>query len=144
MSNTPSNAEAWDLWLESITGGHHPASLAKFARAVLAKWGTPQPASVSGDTLYLLRRLLSNQHTLTGSEFRVELEKIVGEAYQQKAPDSGSCTGGNTPGLMPTDAELLAHIKKAVPGLTRVNTALMVAKAVLEKFGSRRVASEVK
>lgn len=44
MSNTPSNAEAWDLWLESITGGHHPASLAKFARAVLAKWGTPQPA----------------------------------------------------------------------------------------------------
>ena len=44
MSNTPTNAEAWDLWLESITGGHHPASLAKFARAVLAKWGTPQPA----------------------------------------------------------------------------------------------------
>ena len=45
---------------------------------------------------------------------------------------------------MPTDAELLAHIKRAVPGLTRANTALMVAKAVLEKFGSRRVASEVK
>ena len=43
MNNTPTNAEAWDLWLESITGGHHPASLAKFARAVLAKWGTPQP-----------------------------------------------------------------------------------------------------
>ena len=46
MSNTPSNAEAWDLWLESITGGHHPASLAKFARAVLAKWGTPQPVNL--------------------------------------------------------------------------------------------------
>lgn len=45
---------------------------------------------------------------------------------------------------MPTDAELLAHIKEAVPGLTRVNTALMVAKAVLEKFGSMRVAGEVK
>ena len=44
MSNTPTNAEAWDLWLESITGGHHPASLAKFARAVLAKWAAPQPA----------------------------------------------------------------------------------------------------
>ena len=42
MSNTPTNAEAWDLWLESITGGHHPASLAKFARAVLAKWAAPQ------------------------------------------------------------------------------------------------------
>ena len=37
---------------------------------------------------------------------------------------------------MPTDAELLAHIKKAVPGLTMVNTALMVAKAALEEFGS--------
>ena len=45
---------------------------------------------------------------------------------------------------MPTDAELLAYIKKAVPGLIRVNTALMVAKAVLEKFGSRHVANEVK
>ena len=41
MSNTPTNAEAWDLWLESITGGHHPASLAKYARAVLTKWGQP-------------------------------------------------------------------------------------------------------
>ena len=37
---------------------------------------------VSSDTLYLLRRLLSNQHTLTGSEFREELTKIVGEATQ--------------------------------------------------------------
>ena len=45
MSNTPSNTEAWDLWLESITGGHHPASLAKFARAVLAKWGQPAQAA---------------------------------------------------------------------------------------------------
>lgn len=43
MSNTPTNAEAWDLWLESITGGHHPASLAKFAREAIVKWGTPQP-----------------------------------------------------------------------------------------------------
>ena len=43
MSNIPTNAEAWDLWLESITGGHHPASLAKFAHAALAKWGAPQP-----------------------------------------------------------------------------------------------------
>lgn len=47
----------------------------------------PQPASVSSDTLYLLRRLLSNQHTLTGPEFRAELEKIVGEAYQQEAQE---------------------------------------------------------
>ena len=40
---------------------------------------------VSSDTLYLLRRLLSNQHTLTSAEFREELTKIVGEAYQQEA-----------------------------------------------------------
>ena len=57
MSNTPSNAEAWDLWLESITGGHHPASLAKFACAVLAKWGTPQP---------VVREPLSEQDVLGG------------------------------------------------------------------------------
>lgn len=62
----------------------------------------------------------------------------------QPTPDGGSCTDSNTPGLMPADAELLAHIKEAVPGLTRVNTALMVAKAVLEKFGGMRVAGEVK
>ena len=37
---------------------------------------------VSSDTLYLLRRLLSNQHTLTSAEFREELTKIVGEAAQ--------------------------------------------------------------
>ena len=42
---------------------------------------------VSQDTMYLLRRLLSNQHTLTGPEFRAELEKIVGEAYQQEAQE---------------------------------------------------------
>lgn len=46
-----------------------------------------KPALLSRDTLYLLRRLLSNQHTLTGSEFRAELEKIVGEAYQQEAQE---------------------------------------------------------
>lgn len=32
------------------------------------------------DTMYLLRRLLSNQHTLTGPEFRQELAKIVDSA----------------------------------------------------------------
>ena len=66
MSNTPSNTEAWDLWLESITGGHHPASLAKFARAVLAKWGTPQPVvRESSEDLYW--RLHSLSKILEGS-----------------------------------------------------------------------------
>ena len=41
-----------------------------------------QPAPVSSDALYLLRRLLSNQRTLTSAEFREELTKIVGEATQ--------------------------------------------------------------
>lgn len=49
MSKTPSNTEAWELWLESITGGHHPASLAKFASAVLARWGAPQQDGISAD-----------------------------------------------------------------------------------------------
>ena len=56
---------------------------AQICRAVLAL--APQQEPLTHDTLYLLRRLLSNQHTLTGSEFRAELEKIVGEAYQQEA-----------------------------------------------------------
>lgn len=47
---------------------------------------TPQQEA-SQDTMYLLRRLLSNQHTLTGPEFRAELEKIVGETYQQEAQE---------------------------------------------------------
>lgn len=42
---------------------------------------------MTDDTLYLLRRLLSNQHTLTSAEFREELTKIVGEAYQQEAQE---------------------------------------------------------
>ncbi|WP_228897782.1 hypothetical protein [Acidovorax sp. Leaf73] len=40
-------------------------------------------APMDRDTLYLLRRLLSNQFTFTASEFRAELEKIVNEAHTQ-------------------------------------------------------------
>ena len=43
------------------------------------------PMPVSSDTLYLLRRLLSNQHTLTGPEFREELAKIVEAAFAARA-----------------------------------------------------------
>ena len=43
-----------------------------------------QPEPASSDTLYLLRRLLSNQHTLTSAEFREELTKIVGEAAMRQ------------------------------------------------------------
>ena len=48
-------------------------------RAVLARWGAAPTAQaapqqeVNQDTMYLLRRLLSNQHTLTSAEFREEL-----------------------------------------------------------------------
>lgn len=51
-----------------------------------ADLSAPQEAQLSADTLYLLRRLLSNQHTLTGPEFRAELTKIVGEACRTQAP----------------------------------------------------------
>ena len=75
MSNTPSNAEAWDLWLESITGGHHPASLAKFARAVLEKWGTPQPVAREPE----LDQFLSDVMTAAGLVTHGKQCKQLGE-----------------------------------------------------------------
>ena len=36
--------------------------------------------TTTNDTLYLIRRLLSNRHTLSFTEFVAELEKIHGEA----------------------------------------------------------------
>lgn len=57
--------------------GHWLAPFWKSARQEASR-----NAPVTSDTLYLLRRLLSNQHTLTSSEFREELGKIVGEATQ--------------------------------------------------------------
>ena len=70
-----------------------------------------KPALLSRDTLYLLRRLLSNQHTLTSSEFRAELEKIVGEAYQQEAQEPwGACVSGRVfVGSLPEHARKLAE-----------------------------------
>ena len=62
------------------------AEIALLKKALLEAEAAPQQ-EVSQDTMYLLRRLLSNQHTLTGPEFRAELEKIVGEAYQQEAQE---------------------------------------------------------
>lgn len=62
------------------------AALEAAVDSALVALAAPQQKS-SQDTMYLLRRLLSNQHTLTGSEFRAELEKIVGEAYQQEAQE---------------------------------------------------------
>lgn len=50
----------------------------------IAPQADSKPAALSSDTLYLLRRLLSNQHTLTGPEFRAELEKIVEVAAANK------------------------------------------------------------
>lgn len=57
------------------------------AKVEIAKVGQLRPniaAAPSDDTLYLLRRLLSNQHTLTGTEFREELTKIVEDAYSAR------------------------------------------------------------
>lgn len=53
-----------------------------------ARWDAirAKPVHPSADTLYLLRRLLSNQHTLTGSEFRAELVKIVEAAHAITPP----------------------------------------------------------
>lgn len=64
------------------------------AYALLAS--APQPPVEVGDwqdTLYLLRRLISNQHTFTGPEFRAELTKIVGEVVAA-APQPEAQKGG--------------------------------------------------
>lgn len=53
-----------------------------------ARWDAirAKPVHPSADTLYLLRRLLSNQHTLTGSEFRAELGKSSKTPTQSPHP----------------------------------------------------------
>lgn len=58
----------------------------------------PQAPRLGEDALHLLHRLLSNQHTLTGPEFRAELEKIVAEesvrhAAAPQAPNCTRCSG---------------------------------------------------
>ncbi|MCE1194083.1 MAG: Lar family restriction alleviation protein [Acidovorax sp.] len=64
---------------------------------VTERWNRRAPSSPpSADTLYLLRRLLSNQHTLTGTEFRAELTTIVQAAIEHQPPSVAR-------GLRPTD-----------------------------------------
>ena len=79
-------------WLDPWTGtkvttdydayGKHGIPLYTAPQPFPTAQADSQPAPVSSDTLYLLRRLLSNQHTLTSAEFCEELTKIVGEAAQ--------------------------------------------------------------
>lgn len=85
-------------WLEALPDNKpgetlSPAGKAEWALRDLiqAPMGAP-----SADTLYLLRRLLSNQHTLTGSEFRAELTTIVQAAIERQPPSVAR-------GLRPTD-----------------------------------------
>ncbi|SDZ53805.1 hypothetical protein, partial [Delftia lacustris] len=56
----------------------------------------PQAPRLGEVALHLLRRLLSNQHTLTGPEFRAELEKIVAEesARHAAAPQAPAAPSG--------------------------------------------------
>ena len=44
MSNTPTDAEIWQMWIPMTRMG--VADPVEFARAVLAKWSTPPPAVV--------------------------------------------------------------------------------------------------
>ena len=63
----------------------------------------PQAPRLGEDALHLLRRLLSNQHTLTGPEFRAELEKIVAEesARHAAAPQAPAAPSGLPSGWVP-------------------------------------------
>ncbi|WP_223275124.1 hypothetical protein [Delftia tsuruhatensis] len=69
---------------------------------VAALAAAPQAPRLGEDALHLLRRLLSNQHTLTGPEFRAELEKIVAEesARHAAAPQAPAAP---SPGMTPRD-----------------------------------------
>lgn len=68
-----SDASAGEQWFERLTDGFDALAAA------------PQAPRLGEDALHLLRRLLSNQHTLTGPEFRAELEKIVAEESARHA-----------------------------------------------------------
>lgn len=85
ISETGSHA-AVELWNKRAP--QTTTSGVQWQRGPQASGFTPetdnQPEPVSSDTLYLLRRLLSNQHTLTSAEFREELTKIVGEAAMRQ------------------------------------------------------------
>lgn len=43
MSNAPTDDQAWQVLLEIPEQENEQAVVGVFARAVLAKWGTPQP-----------------------------------------------------------------------------------------------------
>ncbi|WP_289241808.1 hypothetical protein [Delftia sp.] len=80
-----SDASAGEQWFERLTDGFDALAAA------------PQAPRLGEDALHLLRRLLSNQHTLTGPEFRAELEKIVAEesARHAAAPQAPAAPVGD-------------------------------------------------
>lgn len=81
-----------------------------------------QANKAQSDTMYLLRRLLSNQHTLTGSEFREELTKIVEQASEvQQAPTDKQLLSWELPepaacGLMPLIEDYAAAVRTGSAG----------------------------
>lgn len=130
--NSPGAECAWGAWQ---------------ARAALA--AAPQAPRLGEDALHLLHRLLSNQHTLTGPEFRAELEKIVSEesarhAAAPQAPaaldelrqiaDIAACWGCDHPDA-PGDTELLRRIKWAARQLRAVSQAPVAPVAPAEPAG---------
>lgn len=98
-------------------------------RAALA--AAPQAPRLGEDALHLLHRLLSNQHTLTGPEFRAELEKIVAEesARHAAAPQAPAAPS-------PYSADLLAalgqwHQRCEVMGAHHTLTEAQIAELVV-------------
>lgn len=91
----------------------------------------PQAPRLGEVALHLLRRLLSNQHTLTGPEFRAELEKIVAEesARHAAAPQAPAAPS-------PYSADLLAalgqwHQRCEVMGAHHTLTEAQIAELVV-------------
>lgn len=91
------------------------------AGAALA--AAPQAPRLGEDALHLLHRLLSNQHTLTGPEFRAELEKIVAEesARHAAAPQAPAAPMDDLAQLV---KQLVRALRKAAPGNDLADKAL--------------------
>lgn len=79
----PAAPAGFDAWWERAGDGRSKMMAKQAWDAALA--AAPQAPRLGEDALHLLHRLLSNQHTLTGPEFRAELEKIVAEESARHA-----------------------------------------------------------
>lgn len=101
------SAELWNGPSDATSGSQYAMAGALAFAAKLA--AAPQAPRLGEDALHLLHRLLSNQHTLTGPEFRAELEKIVAEESARHAAAPQAPAAPAVDALAPVLALLDVH-----------------------------------